>query len=608
MRYTDLQLLARDPSIVEADGKKLLTFTLIVPGVLEEATKCELERKIVRELKKSAIAPGATWKQAGELGEALSSALLPPKIFNIVNDRITVARAKNEGLRIRLILSGSELNNLPWEFLLFNRAGGEAKVSDFLCLMPNVSVVRHTASPLPAWGLEETLPVKIVVAAASPEQWPSLNVSREVELIKKALDNNSQVVLSTFEHAGKKGIPDKTNPAQIFHFAGHGQFEQQQSAQPGKYEGKSSVILEDEHGDEDVLDADLLAVRLRDAGVRVAVLGACQTAQRDDVKTWSSVAEALLKAEVGAVLGMQFPVLDVSATAFAESFYGALTIGLSIDEAVSAGRVAIASADDPRGWANPALHLRAPDGVVFPAIAKDPNLKTAREQTMLNVSQRVKKVASRLIGIRIHNLQPGVKANVEMVIEEVTEGGEAVGMEIGHVGGQQNYHSREIRTGGGTYVEGGVQTGGGEFVGRDKNVHGDELRGDKISGDKTITGNVSNSTVATGSGVQGSSSQGVSGKELAPLFDLVYRRIESRPQKPEVDKEELKELVSRIQAEAGKGDEANPAKLQRWLRTLADVAPDILEVTISSLINPAAGVASAIRTVAERVWQERGSS
>lgn len=431
MRYTDLQLLARDPSIVEANGKKLLTFTLIVPGVLEEATNCELERKTVRELKKAAIAPEATWKEAGELGEALSSALLPPKIFNIVNDGINVARANKEGLRIRLILSGSELNNLPWEFLLFNRAGGEAKASDFLCLMPNVSVVRHTASPLPAWRLEETLPVKIMVAAASPEQWPALNVSREVELIKKALENNSQVVLSTLEHADQKGIPDKTNPAQIFHFAGHGQFQQQQSAEPGKYEGNGGVILEDEHGDADVLDADLLAVRLRDAGVRVAVLGACQTAQRDDVKTWSSVAEALLKAELGAVVGMQFPVLDTSATAFAESFYAALTIGLSIDEAVSAGRVAIASADDPRGWANPALYLRAPDGVIFPAIAKAPNLETARQQTRLNVSQRVKKVAGRLIGMKIRNHQPGLNAKVEQVIEEAAKGSETVGMEIG---------------------------------------------------------------------------------------------------------------------------------------------------------------------------------
>ncbi len=43
-----------------------------------------------------------------------------------------------------------------------------------------------------------------------------------------------------------------------------------------------------------------------------------------------------------------------------------------------------------------------------------------------------------------------------------------------------NDHERHINTQGGSYVEGGVQTGGGDFVGRDKHVHGDEVHGDKI--------------------------------------------------------------------------------------------------------------------------------
>jgi len=39
---------------------------------------------------------------------------------------------------------------------------------------------------------------------------------------------------------------------------------------------------------------------------------------------------------------------------------------------------------------------------------------------------------------------------------------------------------RNVRTDGGAYVEGGVDTGGGDFVDRDKHVHGDEVHGDKI--------------------------------------------------------------------------------------------------------------------------------
>lgn len=422
MDYSDLELLAQEPTIVKEDGKKLLRFSLTAVKVLGPI-KCELDLRRVRQLKDAAIALEATWKEARELGEALTSVLLPTEIFNVIDNRLTVATARNEGLRIRLILSGSELNNLPWEFLLFNRAGGEGKVSDFLCLTPNVSLVRHPASTLPAWSVKAALPVKVLVAAASPEQWPKLKVSQEVGLIQKALEKNSQVSVSTLEHAKRAEMPDKTHPAHIFHFAGHGKFERQQSAVPGAYEGRSSLILEDEYGDEDVLDADLLAVQLRDAGVRVAVLGACQTAQRDDVNSWSSVAESLLKAELGAVVGMQFPVGDDSASAFAERFYGALAIGLSIDEAVSAGRVAVAALDDARGWANAALYLRAPDGVIFPAIAADPRLDTARQQVTVRIAQEAENVFGILRGPRIEKIAPGANVILEQTVKDVEEGG-----------------------------------------------------------------------------------------------------------------------------------------------------------------------------------------
>jgi len=43
---------------------------------------------------------------------------------------------------------------------------------------------------------------------------------------------------------------------------------------------------------------------------------------------------------------------------------------------------------------------------------------------------------------------------------------------------------QHISTGGGAYVERDVQTAGGDFIGRDKIVYGDEIHGDKVMGDK----------------------------------------------------------------------------------------------------------------------------
>jgi CHAT domain len=380
MRYTDFVLLATEPRVIKAEGKKRLTFSLFAPGVSNDPVPCELDVRVVDALRAKASAVDTDWKDARLLGEALAAALFPPNVWNALENKITQAAAAQEGVRVRLMLSGSDLNNWPWEFLVFNRGGGEPKVSDFLALMPNVSLVRHAATPLPAWRVEAKVPARLFVAVASPTNWPKLRVAEERKVVEKALEGCAQLSVASVEHTRRSKLPNKANHAHLFHFAGHGKFESEQSSVPGAYEGKASIILEDEYGDEDSLDAELLAVQLRDAGVRVAVLGACLTAQRDDVGAWSSVAEALLKAELGAVVGMQFPVLDKSALCFAERFYGALGVGLSIDEAVAAGRVAVAVSGDPRGWATPVLYLRSPDGVIFPEFEADQDLNDARKQ------------------------------------------------------------------------------------------------------------------------------------------------------------------------------------------------------------------------------------
>ncbi|HDQ72936.1 MAG TPA: hypothetical protein ENN19_12695 [Chloroflexi bacterium] len=140
-----------------------------------------------------------------------------------------------------------------------------------------------------------------------------------------------------------------------------------------------------------------------------------------------------------------------------------------------------------------------------------------------------------------------------------------------------------IDTGGGAYVGHSVTVQGGSFVGRDSV---------QITGDGNVIGDGSHATVTK--------TQGVSGEALARLFDRVYRKIESRPPDADVDKAELTETVEKIQAEVAKGEEANPNKVRRWLETLGLMADDIVEVTVACLLNPAAGVATVIRKVAEK--------
>lgn len=427
MRYTDFVLLANGPRVIKAEGKKRLTFNLLAPGVFHDPMPCELDAKVVGELQEKASEADADWKDVRALGGALAATLLPADVWNALNQKIAQAATAREGVRVRLMLSGAELHNLPWEFILFNRAGGESKISDFLALMPNVSVVRHTATPLLAWRIEAKVPAKVLVAVASPNKWPKLKVEDERSLIEKALAGNSRLEVDSVEHVRREQLPDQTKPAHIFHFAGHGNFETTQSSVPGAYEGKASIILEDEYGDEDPLDAELLAVRLREAGIRVAVLGACLTARRDDIGAWSSLAEALLKAELGAVVGMQFPVRDGSAAIFAARFYKCLGLGLTIDEAVSAGRSAVAVSGDARGWATPALYLRAPDGVIFSEFAADTKIESARGTAKRKAEQDAKK-------LRVIKIDVGVVRDDGAVVGMIDRPEGPI-----HIGGQQYY-------------------------------------------------------------------------------------------------------------------------------------------------------------------------
>ena len=122
------------------------------------------------------------------------------------------------------------------------------------------------------------------------------------------------------------------------------------------------------------------------------------------------------------------------------------------------------------------------------------------------------------------------------------------------------------------------------------------------------TGNVAGTGIAIGHGASASVSQGLGGEELAKLFDAVYRRIEQRPDDPEVDKEELAQTVGQVQQEVAKGEDANEHKLRRWLKTLAELAPDVFEVTLAAIANPVAGAALAVRRVAERLRSEAPSA
>lgn len=126
-----------------------------------------------------------------------------------------------------------------------------------------------------------------------------------------------------------------------------------------------------------------------------------------------------------------------------------------------------------------------------------------------------------------------------------------------------------------------------------------------VGGDQQTIGDVSGGAIV----VQGRNAkvtvyQGIQGTELAPLFDKVYKSIETLPQVKPDEKQEIAETAKRIETEvAEQGEQANQTSLQRWMDNIQKMAPDIVDVILASLGGPLSGATAVLKKIADRAKQ-----
>jgi hypothetical protein len=139
----------------------------------------------------------------------------------------------------------------------------------------------------------------------------------------------------------------------IFHFTGHAGI---------SFQGDGGLLLVDSEGRADLVDGRRLGAVLLGTGVRTALLNSSHTAYGGD--SGVGVAESLLQAGLSSVVAHNYDISDDAAFAFSGTFYTELAKATSIDQAMFAGRRAIAEVDrkDPYHWANPILFTRTQEG------------------------------------------------------------------------------------------------------------------------------------------------------------------------------------------------------------------------------------------------------
>lgn len=387
------------------------------------------------------------------LGKQLANCLLPAgPIRDLFRDAYRYA-GDNQGVRLRLIIADHTLKQLPWEYTYLDPlSSGPDSMRGFLALNKSISIVRHEPLPFPhpspisaPAGLTN---LQMLIAAALPEGEQKLDLDQEIK--------NIEVAVAGFDLAGLRITPKivkdatredlkqallGTGSAYIFHFAGHGTTGTKRddfNRGVPKESGYIFLLVDHSTRQRDRLSAEELARYLQGAGVRLAVLGACQSGARSATYPWDGVASALAANGIPAIIAMQYEVVDRQAIAFSRAFYAALGLGLSLDEAVWSGRVAMLETNSTEmdaivniEWGVPVLYSRLSDGALFPERIKLSGAGPAAEAFRKVFSQTVTGIQEgTMTGVTVGFIQNGVK-----IVQKVKEArGEITGVQADMAG------------------------------------------------------------------------------------------------------------------------------------------------------------------------------
>lgn len=263
----------------------------------------------------------------------------------------------NTGLRIEINTNNPIVNRLPWEFLFHTPR--------FLAIYTETPVMRK----LPTLELNLTTKkikkLRILIVISNPSDHATLNVQQEIGYIKsefKDLIRRGRVELNILPQVTLEKLETALRSQyDIFHFIGHAGLDQ--SSQKGM------IVLEDKKQYSKDYDGEVLAAVLKNSGIRLAILNACDTAKPSENQYMLGVAHSLLQGGIPMVIGMQFEIPDQTAIGFTKRFYSEIINGESVSAALTKTRQSISgdTGMDKKDWGIPVLYTVDPQNLIFEA-------------------------------------------------------------------------------------------------------------------------------------------------------------------------------------------------------------------------------------------------
>ena len=292
------------------------------------------------------------------LGTQLYRAIFPSKINARFHAAIANAQANEESVRLRLVFESPELAALPWEFLY------DEDTNIFLGNNTETVLSRYIDVPLQKRDIKSaSLPLKVLLVISTPTNLAKLDVAGEEKLIREALGKHieaGEIELDVLHEATIRNINQKLREKSynVFHFIGHGVFENNQGF----------IALEDNNGKSQLLDDERFAnFFLGNSNLGLVVINSCQGAAVGSNQAFAGTAPNLVRRGVPAVVAMQYYIFDNTAKIFADEFYRTLALGYPVDEAIQTTRNAISMEVglDKRDFATPVLYMRTSNGIIL---------------------------------------------------------------------------------------------------------------------------------------------------------------------------------------------------------------------------------------------------
>ncbi|MEH2394939.1 MAG: CHAT domain-containing protein [Nostoc sp.] len=260
----------------------------------------------------------------------------------ILLDLIQTSEAKGLNPETERVALG--LAHLPYE-LLDDGAG-------FLLQRQNISVlpVRSVQQrQTPVIGVQNR-PLRLLFMATSPEdpRVPPLGFEQEeANILQATKDQPLALIVEESGSVAELANLVKSYPEDyfdVFHLTGHGIIYTQKDYGYLLPKGATlpdntpCFITEDEVGNLQLTTVNDLAKAFRGRWPRVTFLSGCHTGQVSNQGTVPSMAQALVKAGAGIVLGWARPVFDRTGIVAAQALYQALATGATVEEAVKAAQ------------------------------------------------------------------------------------------------------------------------------------------------------------------------------------------------------------------------------------------------------------------------------